>query len=186
MSNASSVGPDEARALLDRYLGTREPGDLFAAFGSAKTALAATPPESHAYVERVRTLADVMFAYFDLTGGFSVIDCAIEMRRREALLTEAVDSGAMWALQHPSWRGGTFSRAVTDDDWTLHHPDGRRSQIRKDWSSWCGEGWPMGWQVRRPDGVMVELEEEQWGDSWQLDPTGPPPPAAEPSEVPPV
>jgi hypothetical protein len=187
MSGASSVSPDAAPALLAGYLETHEPNDLFAAFGTAKDALAATPPESRAYIERVRTLADVMFASFDLTGGFSVIDCGIEMRRREAAFAQADDdSGEIWALRHPSWQGGTFSRALADPAWTLHHPDGRRSQIWKDWTSWSGEAWPMGWQVRRPDGVTMELEEDQWGDSWQFDPTGPPPDTVDMPELPPV
>ena len=181
----STTAPEPARTLLARYLETQEPNDLFAAFGAAKDALSSTPQRTD-YIAHVSTLADVMFAYFDLTGGFSVIDCAVEMRRRDAALTGGESSGETWALRHPSWQGGTFSRALSDPVWTLHHPDGRRSQIWKDWTAWNGEGWPMGWQVRRPDGVTIELGEDQWGDSWQLDPAGQQPDADEPAELPPV
>ena len=180
------MSPDAARTLLARYVETQEPEDLFAAFGSAKDALSSTPPESAEYAARLRTLADLMFVYFDLTGGFSVIDCAVEMRRRELAITGADGAGDAWALKHPDWEGGTFGRALADSAWVLHHPDGRRSEIWKDWTSWNGEGWPMGWRVLRPDGVTIELEEDQWGDSWQLDPAGLPPDAGEPPELPPV
>jgi hypothetical protein len=181
----SSTGHDSPQALLDRYRETQDPDDLFAAFGSATDALAATAQECPEYVSRVRMLADVMFVYFDLTGGFSVIDCAVEMRRREIAFTGRDDSAGAWAIRHPDWDGGTFSRALRDDAWTLHHPDGRRSQVWKDWTAWNGEGWPMGWQVRRPDSVVIELPEEQWGDSWGHDPAGAPQTSAEP-ELPPV
>ena len=137
------MSSESAATLLARYLETHEPEDLFDAFRAAKDELSESSPQHVGYATRVETLADVMFAYFELTGGFSVIDCAVEMRRRVVAETGAECAPQTWALVHPSWEGGTFSRGLADPAWTLHHPDGRCSQVWKDWTSWTGEGLSM-------------------------------------------
>jgi hypothetical protein len=160
---------DRALAHLGQYRTTRDEHDLFAAFGAAKDGLSSTDRDHPEYVTRLRTLVVVMFDYFQLTGGFSVLDCAVEMSRRHMTLTGRAPGSETWQISHPTWGGGTFGRGIDETAWRLHHPDGRESRVWKDWTNWDGVGWPMGWNVRRPDGVVIQLDEDQWGDDWHLD-----------------
>ncbi|MGH9299243.1 MAG: hypothetical protein ACRDZT_04950, partial [Acidimicrobiales bacterium] len=58
--------------------------------------------------------------------------------------------------------------AISDLSWTIEHPDGQRSHISKDWSGWMGEGWPTGFTIERPDGSSFPVDENHFGDGWQL------------------
>jgi hypothetical protein len=155
---------------LARFKETGEEDALFEAFRNATAALSRCNRADPSYPVELSALVDVMFVYFGHMGHFAVLDCAVEMTRRAHSYGVTTPDGGPWRVRHPEWPGGHFTRRIDDSAWILRHPDGRVSYVSKDWDAWNGDGWPMGWDVRRPDDVVVHLEEEQWGDDWHLMP----------------
>lgn len=168
---------DERRAELERVLAClkeyKTSGDEHAldyAFSASKAVLARTPPEDVLYAPALSVTSQSFFSLFQLAGNFAALDGALTVMGRLSRLPEGPSYGlpARISVRNDQWADTIVTRAITDERWTILHPDGRTSYLQKDWSRWAGEGWPMGWEIERPDGVKIPFDENHFGDGWTV------------------
>ena len=163
-------GITQAQEHIAEWKATRNEHAAMAAFSTSTAALGRTNPSDPSYPDALNTAAHGLFSLYEVAGNFAALDGVLEVMGRLASLP----SGGAYALperitvQHEQWADTLVTRQVGEHDWTIVHPDGQLSRIRKDWSGWSGEGWPMGFTIERPDGSTFDVDESHFGDGWTL------------------
>jgi hypothetical protein len=167
------VSEDHSQPAIEYLKTFQQTGDehaLLAGWAAATAALRERGLEQDELAGRLEAAGGIAVAIFDYIGNFAWLDGGIEMLRRAASLRgQAGDPKRRWTIQHGEWPNTPVTRSLADDEWTIHHPDGRTSQIlSKDWSGWPANGWPMGHTIRTPDGQLRTFEEGYFGDGWEV------------------